>query len=234
VDPGWHPDPYGGASWRYWDGEAWTAHTAPRYNEGFTPVHQLIGRRALLHQQVGGGERPLYADEARVGILDIPFVGDTTAHSAEGSWYLDRRTFSPTTVWIKVLPAKIEIAKFEWASLSMAGGGTLAFADGRQLAFVAGGDETIRRQPGTFGDMSAYAPAQGTWSFARADGSPLVSTELVWPEGKAVRWGTGRTSADIWTEIHPSARGTHELPLLTLLSTFLVWWNVSLREQVSR
>lgn len=27
--PGWYPDPNGRALHRYWDGEAWTAHTAP-------------------------------------------------------------------------------------------------------------------------------------------------------------------------------------------------------------
>jgi hypothetical protein len=29
VPAGWYPDPAGGASQRYWDGAAWTAHTAP-------------------------------------------------------------------------------------------------------------------------------------------------------------------------------------------------------------
>jgi hypothetical protein len=29
VPPGWYEDPSGIASWRYWDGRSWTAHTAP-------------------------------------------------------------------------------------------------------------------------------------------------------------------------------------------------------------
>ena len=24
--PGWHPDPWGAARWRYWDGYRWTEH----------------------------------------------------------------------------------------------------------------------------------------------------------------------------------------------------------------
>jgi hypothetical protein len=26
---GWHPDPYGQARLRYWDGSSWTDHTSP-------------------------------------------------------------------------------------------------------------------------------------------------------------------------------------------------------------
>ena len=32
VAPGWKPDPWGPATWRYWDGESWTSATAPRRN----------------------------------------------------------------------------------------------------------------------------------------------------------------------------------------------------------
>ena len=27
--PGWYADPAAGSRWRYWDGRAWTDHTAP-------------------------------------------------------------------------------------------------------------------------------------------------------------------------------------------------------------
>ncbi|MGH3281944.1 MAG: DUF2510 domain-containing protein [Trebonia sp.] len=27
--PGWHPDPYGQARLRWWDGTQWTGHTSP-------------------------------------------------------------------------------------------------------------------------------------------------------------------------------------------------------------
>jgi hypothetical protein len=29
--PGWHPDPYDASSLRYFDGNSWTGHTAPRH-----------------------------------------------------------------------------------------------------------------------------------------------------------------------------------------------------------
>ncbi len=29
--PGWHPDPYGTAAWRWWDGSAWTQYTSVPY-----------------------------------------------------------------------------------------------------------------------------------------------------------------------------------------------------------
>jgi heme A synthase len=34
VSPGWYRDPERSDTWRYWDGESWTAHTAPMVAPG--------------------------------------------------------------------------------------------------------------------------------------------------------------------------------------------------------
>lgn len=38
TDPGWHPDPTGRFSWRYWDGHTWTSHVA---NNGATSTDAM-------------------------------------------------------------------------------------------------------------------------------------------------------------------------------------------------
>lgn len=233
LDAGWHPDPYGGASWRHWDGARWTAHTAPRYAEGFTPLHTLGGQSILLHQKVGGGRREMRAGDALAGVLDIPSMGDTHAHTAEGSWYLDIPLVMQTNVVVKVLPPKLEIARFDWAGLGMTSGGTLRFPDGRLFTLTpASGGKTTMGIGG--GDLMAPVPAEGHWAFVGPEGAPLVSVDLRWPETKVVKWGTGRTTADIWTTIHPAAARAVELPVLVLLGTFLVWWKMSLQEGRAR
>lgn len=59
--PGWYPDPHGAPDWRWWDGNAWTAHVAPRIlpvpaNEFAPLAHQHAGRLAPLPQAPDPGE----------------------------------------------------------------------------------------------------------------------------------------------------------------------------------
>jgi hypothetical protein len=231
VEAGWHPDPFGGASFRHWDGQKWTEHTSPRYAEGFTPLWTLGGQRILLHQQMGGGRRDLRVGDALAGALDIPFIGDTDAHSAEGSWYFDVPRVMHTNVKVKVLPAKLEIGRFDFTGLESIDG-TLRFTDGRSFQFAETTDPEARRTF-TGGDPTARFAVAGGWAFVDANGAALVSVDLERPEGK-VKYGTGRTSANILTTIAPHATRTIELPLLVLLGTFLIWWKISLYEQRTR
>ncbi len=43
--------------------------------------------------------------------------------------------------------------------------------------------------------------------------------------------GTNNTSADVWTDVFTTAAGRRELPLLVLLSTFLVWRTALMAER---
>ena len=45
---GWHPDPVVANRWRYWDGEAWTAHARLSDGGGISGGAQLSHRRARL------------------------------------------------------------------------------------------------------------------------------------------------------------------------------------------
>jgi hypothetical protein len=93
-------------------------------------------------------------------------------------------------------------------------------------------------------------PTDGEWVWHGADNVPLAVPRLTWPEaekktkkifGKEIEYttsswkgGTGRTTSDVWVDILPPAANVRELPLLVLLGAFLVWWTVTLREEVWR
>ena len=53
APPGWHPDPGGGAQWRYWDGQAWTDHTSPYRAVPATP-RKRIGTGVVVAIVLGG------------------------------------------------------------------------------------------------------------------------------------------------------------------------------------
>jgi uncharacterized protein DUF2510 len=242
TEAGWQADPSGAASYRWWDGSAWTDHTAPGYELGLRPVRDVIGQSLLLHQVSSGSDR-LMAGEAEVGRLDKPFVGEITGHSAEGSWKFDRQGLTQNNVSIRALPLDAEIARFAWEGIGTGTDGALSFGDGRSVALRK--TESLELRP-LRGDFGSAVPTDGAWTFVRSDGVPLVTSRLAWPPPKTKkifgkeftyttsRSGTGRTSSNVWTDVHPDASSVVELPLLVLLGTFLTWWTASMRESVHR
>jgi hypothetical protein len=242
---GWQPDPYASASWRWWDGSAWSERTAPGFGEsGLERVWVAVGKSLLLDQQQGSGTDELRLGESRVGLLEKPFTGDITAHSADGSWILDRQGLTQMRVGIRVLPSNVEVARFEWQGVSAGTYGLLSFPDGRWFQFRQTGDLSYRRieaRPGR-----SRSPATGSWTFFRHDEIAMVTTRIAWPQPKkkvvfgreveytSTSWGTGKSAAEIWTDVHAESSTAAELPLLTLLSTFLVWWTATLAQQVHR
>jgi hypothetical protein len=244
--PGWHPDPIGAASWRYWDGSAWTARTGPASGDlGLTPLGDVVGQELLLHQQMGAGDDELKAGETRVGILQKPFAGEVTGHSANGSWHFDRQGMTQNQVGVKVVPAGAEIAKFAWDGIATGTRGQLSFPDGRVFPF----ERTTDIGTGHLGPVgeSRYMSA-GEWTFLSPEGAPLVGSGLFSPAqqkktkkifGKEIEYttwssGTGKTVAEVRTKLHPAAASLQELPLLALLATFCAWWTAAVNESVWR
>jgi hypothetical protein len=247
--PGWHPDPTGAASWRYWDGRAWTAKTGPASGElGLAPLRGVVGQELLLHQQIATGDDELKAGETRVGVLHKPFAGEITAHSADGSWHFDREGMTQNRVGVKVLPAGVEIAKFAWEGVATGTRGELSFPDGRVFRLERTTDIGTAHAGVSAGERR-YMSA-GEWTFVSSQGAPLVSSGLFTrpPEkktkkifGKEIEYttstwkdGTGHSVADVRTTLHPAAASVQELPLLALLATYCAWWTATVNESVWR
>lgn len=152
----WHPDPFGEASWRWWDGSAWSGRVAPaREAPELAALSSVAGRSLRLDQQFGAAREQV------------------------------------------VNPAD-------------------------------------------------YDPAHAGWVWYGADRIPLATVRLSSPPprtkrifGREIEYttsssGTGKTGMDIWTDLHRPSASVGELPLLTLLGTFLIWWTTSMRESVHR
>jgi uncharacterized protein DUF2510 len=243
AQPAWHADPTGAASWRYWDGTTWTERTAPEGQLGLLPLQDAVGESLMLHQQIGAGTDLLQLGDAVVGRMDKPFMGEVTGHVSSGSWAFDRQGITQNTLDIRALPANQSIALFAWEGIGTGTDGTLSFSSGRTVRLESGEKLELRRTPAVMGDA---APTGGEWTFLGADGVPLVTSRLAWPEpktrkifGKTVtytttRSGTGRTTSNVVTDVRPGAASAVELPLLVILGTYLAWWTGAVRESVHR
>lgn len=229
----WHPDPYGEACHRWWDGSAWTGDLGPAEPQfGLAPMGDAAGRPLVLGQSTGPGTDEL-RDEAglRFGLMQKPWAGDVTIYSERGIWRLDKQGLTQNALSIRVQPANAEIARFEWQGIGTGTNGRIVFSDGRWFDFVRGEDMDRRRLPGP---EHEFAITEGAWTFVDHAGAPVATTRLAWPDDGKWRSGTGRTTSDIVADVYRDAAERRELPLLVMLGVYLVWWTVSLREQVSR
>jgi hypothetical protein len=243
----WHPDPIGEASWRLWDGNAWTGQVAPARE---TPDLQALsiahGRSVKLDQQFGAGTDVLMCDETPVGLMHKPTFGEITVETAAGSWLFDRQGIITGRVRVVVQPGSQEIATFKWDGIGTGTDGTLWFPDGRWFRLV----RTQELQANQRINLHDRVVTDGAWVWHGADNVPLLVPRITWPEaekktkkifGKEIEYtstswksGSGRTASDVWVDVLPPAANLRELPLLVLLGAFLVWWSVTLREQVWR
>jgi hypothetical protein len=242
----WHPDPYGEGSWRLWDGNAWTGSTAPaRETPDLAPVQIALGKSVKLDQEFAAGTDVLQCEGTAIGLLHKPFIGELTGETSTGAWCFDREGIITGRARVQVQPSRQEIALFSWDGIGTGTDGTLQFPDGRWFRLVR-----TRELEATKRVMWDRVPTDGEWIWHGADNVPLAVPRLTWPEaekktkkifGKEIEYttsswkgGTGRTTSDVWVDILPPAANVRELPLLVLLGAFLVWWTVTLREEVWR
>jgi hypothetical protein len=239
----WHPDPIGEASWRLWDGRAWTGHVAPgRQAPELAPLAGAVGRSLKLHQQFGTGTDVLQCDETAVGLMHKPFAGEITAEASTGTWRFDREGILTGRARVQVQPSGQEIGVFTWDGVGTGTDGTLQFADGRWFRLTRA-KQLAQEQVVSPAD---YDPSHAVWVWYGPDRTPFMTARLGSPPpktkkifGKEIRYttsssGTGKTGVEIWTDLHPAASSVRELPVLTLLGTFLLWWTTTQREARAR
>jgi hypothetical protein len=223
---GWHADPQGAAPWRYWDGGAWTRRTAPAWETGWPSIRQAAGHELVLHQAGFAGTDELKLGEQLFAQMQKPLAGDTTGHSADGSWLFDRKGIVVSRVEVYALPARALVAKYDWDDLFKRAG-TLRFPDGR--AFRWDCTDEPEYDPGV---VSLDILSDGLWTFHAAGGRPVVSGRLG-SLGRAAVPTSGRTAAPISVVIPSEASTVPELPMLALLSSYLVWeWTIQLQNSL--
>ena len=239
----WHPDPFGEGSWRWWDGSAWSGRVAPaRETPELAPLVSVVGRSLKLEQEWGSGTDMLGCDGTAVGLMHKPHIGDITAEASSGAWRFDRQGIVTGRARVLVEPSGQEIALFTWDGVGTGTDGTLQFPDGRWLRLTRA-QQLAREQVTSPAD---YHPEHAVWVWYGPDRVPFATVRLAAPPpktkkifGREIEYttsssGTGKTGMDIWTDLHPAAAAVRELPLATLLGTFLIWWTTTMRESVHR
>lgn len=238
----WHPDPNGEASWRWWDGRAWTGQVGPaRATPDLAPISTALGGSAKLDQQFGAGTDVLRCEDTPIGLMHKPTFGKVTAEASTGAWCFDREGIVRGAARVLVQPSNQEIARFDWDGIGIGTGtdGTLRFPDGRWFRLTRA--EQLAREQGV--SPADYDPEHAVWVWYGPDRAPIstvrlairVNTKKIF--GKEFNYtssSTGKTGSDIWTDFHPPAATLRELPVLTLLGTFLIWWTTTMREAVRR
>jgi hypothetical protein len=137
-----------------------------------------------------------------------------------------------------VQPANQEISHFQWDSGSGTDG-TLQFPDGHWFRLTRA-TELAREGVASPAD---YDPAHRIWVWYDHTRTPVSTVRLAIRKqtkkvfGKEIEYtssGTGKSSHDVWTDMHPAAGTKRELGLLTMLGTYVVWLDTLQRESVRR
>jgi hypothetical protein len=213
-----------------------------RETPDLAPLASVAGRSLRLDQQFGAGTDVLRCEETAVGLMHKPSFGEVGAEASSGAWRFDREGIVTGRARVQVEPSRQEIGLFTWDGIGTGTDGTLQFADGRWFR-LARAQQLAAEQVVSPAD---YDPAHAVWVWYGPDRNPLSTVRLSAPPpktkkifGKEIEYttsssGTGKTGMDIWTDLHPPSAALRELPLLTLLGTFLIWWTTTMRESVRR
>ena len=224
----WQPDPYGGASWRWWDGTAWGAQTAPADpNAGFAaPIRSAVGSQVALGREDAATEGDLMLGAQRVGYVHKPNFSSGQGDCAEGSWMFEGNPMVERRE-IRVLPSGQCIATFQWGGggfFAMPGShGSLVFADGRRFGFPRTPD-VYGRSGGLMGDIKAMATAD--WTVIGPTNVPLLRSQFGLSTDGYHRVGAGA----LWIDVYPPAAEVFELPLLILLTAYVTFGMASSNE----
>lgn len=233
----WHPDPLGEASWRWWDGHAWTGHTGPaRELPDLTPIRAVGVCSAMLYPQRGSRTAGLWCDQTLIALLNLDAsrpVGET----ATGSWCFRRKGgFNPRD-HVLVQPSDQEIGKLAWGDPG--DDKVLQFVDGRTFRLA---DTAKLEQEGVVVPYHDSA-TDHAWAWVGADRVPIATVRLMGvPKTKKVLGRefhykesiSGVTSRDVWIDIHPAAAAVHELPLLTVMGVQVAYQIIKATDSAAR
>jgi hypothetical protein len=217
----WHPDPFGGGSWRWWDGAAWGSETAPASDDGdYVPIHSVVGGQLVLQRESAGTEGELMWGERLIARIGKAMFGSGGAVCSDGSWAFEGPPTNETKV-VRVLPSRQEIGRFQWGDgglVAIAGlNGSIAFVDGRRF-LVRKTADVFGRSGGLFSDLATMAAAD--WTITSGWNQPLIRMQV----GVAPSHGFFNVgAAEVVTDVYPDAGQVIEMPLLTLLGTFAAW-----------
>jgi hypothetical protein len=169
------------ASWRWWDGSAWSGHVAPaRETHELAPLAGAVGRSLRLDQRFGAGTDVLRCEETAVGLMHKPHVGEVSAEASSGAWKFDREGILTGRVRVLVEPSSQEIALFSWDGVGTGTDGTLQFMDGRWLRLVRA-QQLAREEVVSPAD---YDPAHAVWVWYGPDRTPITTVRLASPPPK--------------------------------------------------
>lgn len=217
----WHPDPFGGGSWRWWDGAAWGSETAPPSADGdFAPIRSVIGKQLVLQRQSMGTDGDLMLGDTRVAAIGKAMFGSGGAVCSSGSWAFEGPPTNERKT-VRVVPSGQEIARFQWGDggfFAVAGlSGSIDFRDGRRF-LLRKTDDVYGRGGGLLSDLKTMAEAD--WTIVANGNLPLIRVQFgATPSSGS--WGVG--AAEVVTDVYPDAANAIELPLLVLLGTFAAW-----------
>ena len=230
----WHPDPYGGASWRLWDGSRWGGETAGAFpNAPWPPLRDSVGHRLVLEGAPQSSDGELSLGPAQVAAIRKPgFSGSGGADCCEGSWEFVREGLASERFVILSLPARAEIARFRWGgggALSPEGlNGMLEFPDGRRFPMLKT-VEVHGRDAGLIGGMTKLG--DDDWTMVSPANVPLVRVDFVLGGWRGIRdVGAGVIN----TDVYPAAADAIELPLLVLVANYMAWAVTKAREGPGR
>ena len=238
AEPGWHPDPVGEASWRWWDGRDWTDDVAPaRQAPELVPLRELVARQSLKLEQGGAGSTDTLVAAGRpAAYLYKTWTGEATAETAAGAWRFDRQGLLSGTWRVLVQPAELEIGRFVLDSLGANAVGNLQFVDGRWFRLTRA--EQLAHEG--VASPAAYDPSHAVWVVYGPDRAAVATVRLAAPPMKTKRvfgmdvnyttYSTGQTSQDVFLDLHPAAASLRELPVVALTATYVVWAIVSARD----
>ena len=236
----WQPDPIGEASWRWWDGGKWTDQTAPaRPTPELAPIAMAVGKSVMLNQEHPSGTDVLECEGTAMGGMHKPTFGEIAMECATGAWLFDREGIVRGAARVVVQPSNQEIGRFDWDGIGTGTDGTLKFLDGRWFRLTRATE--LAKEGVT--SPADYDPAHRIWVWYDPSRTPVATVRLAQRLKTKTIFGkeftytsssTGKTGDDIYTDIHPHAVSVRELPLLTTLGTFLIWWTTTMRESVRR
>jgi len=229
------PDPWGEASWRYWDGVGWTGRTAPADpGAPFAAIKSLAGQTLILQRERTFSHTALDLRHGADAVARYTSRGVDEdrawieAHAAEGSWLFVPQLHNEWEIHLVAQPGGQHIATFEPNYGSFSGAGAVTFGDGRRFGWQAEQlprtEEPQEESGGGIGGFlkSAAKAVQGSgtgrWEIVHADGRQLLTGGYGEKRGLP-----GSDEYDMVVNLGPNAADHAEAPVLTLFTGYMLY-----------